>query len=321
MTKISDISVMLFPWDAKKPSVNKIIDAAKLAEDIGFYSVTLPTHMTMPPSWFFRDFHNQDVLDAMVVVPAIAAATSKIKIGFNSLLLPVLPPYEWAKYLATLDVMSDGRVIFGAAMGWWEEDFAAVGVERKYRGRLFDEQLEAITRLWTEDRTTFEGQFYQLKDMTLEPKPVQKPYPPIWIGGGVKSIHRAARYGECILSFWPDEEQVRSLWLPKLKEEGKKWGTDPKLHAFTFAYVAKDEADFQANLPKLQLGVAFEDDSIDPLEVTISGTPERCAERLNTLMNAGVSHFVVEFQFHGLETVDFGMAQMKTFAKEVAPLL
>ena len=58
MTKISDISVMLFPWDAKKPSVNKIIDAAKLAEDIGFYSVTLPTHMTMPPSWFFRDFHN-----------------------------------------------------------------------------------------------------------------------------------------------------------------------------------------------------------------------------------------------------------------------
>ena len=321
MTKISDISVMLFPWDAKRPSVNKIIDAAKLAEDIGFYSVTLPTHMTMPPSWFFRDFHNQDVLDAMVVVPAIAAATSKIKIGFNSLLLPVLPPYEWAKYLATLDVMSDGRVIFGAAMGWWEEDFAAFGVERKYRGRMFDEQLEAITRLWTEDRTTFEGQFYQLKDMSLEPKPVQKPYPPIWIGGGVKSIHRAARYGECILSFWPDEEQARSLWLPKLKEEGKKWGSDPKLFAFTFAYVAKDESDFKANLPKLQLGVAFEDDSIDPLEVTISGTPERCAERLKKLTNAGVSHFVVEFQFHGLETVDFGMAQMETFAKEVVPLL
>ena len=98
-------------------------------------------------------------------------------------------------------------------------------------------------------------------------------------------------------------------------------GPRPQTVTFTFAYVAKDEADFQTNLPKLQLGVAFEDDSIDPLEVTISGTPERCAERLKTLTNAGVSHFVVEFQFHGLETVDFGMAQMETFAKEVVPLL
>ena len=321
MIKISDISVMLFPWDAKKPSVSDIVAAAKLAEELGFYSVTLPTHMTMPPSWLFRDFSNQDVLDARVIVPAIAAATSKIKIGFNSLVLPLLPPYEWAKYLATLDVISDGRVIFGAVMGWWEEDFAAVGVERKYRGRLFDEQLETITRLWTEDKTTFEGQFYQLKDMLLEPKPIQKPYPPIWIGGGVKSIPRAARYGECILCFWPDEEQARSVWLPKLREEGQKWDSDPKLAAFTFAYVAKDEEDFQANLPKLRQGVAFEDDSVDPLEVTISGTPERCAERLKALMEAGVWHFVLEFQFHGLESVDFGMAQMKAFANKVVPLL
>ena len=86
--------------------MNKIIDAAKLAEDIGFYSVTLPTHMTMPPSCFFRDFQNLDILDDMVVVPAIAAATTKIKIGFNSLLLPMLLPYEWAKYLATMETFA-----------------------------------------------------------------------------------------------------------------------------------------------------------------------------------------------------------------------
>jgi alkanesulfonate monooxygenase len=321
MAEMADISVMLFPWDARKPSVSDIVEAAKLAEDLGFYSVTLPTHMTTPPGWLFRDFSNRDLLDAKVVLPAIAAATSRIKIGFNSLVLPLLPPYEWAKYLSTLDIMSDGRVIFGAVMGWWEEDFDAVGVERKYRGQLFDEQLEAITRLWTEDKTTFEGRHYQLKDMTLEPKPIQKPHPPIWIGGGLKSVHRAARYGECILCFWPSEEETRSVWLPKLREEGAKWGTDPKLAAFTFVYVAKDEEDFQAQMPKLQLGVAFEDESVDPLEVTISGTPERCAERINALTDAGVWHFVVEFQFHGLESVSFGMTQMEAFARDVIPLL
>ncbi len=321
MVKISDISIMLFPWGAQNPSVGEIVEAAMLAEDLGFYSVTLPTHMTLPPGWLFTTFPNRDVLDALVVLPAIAQATSTIKLGTNSILLPLLPPYQWAKYLATLDVMSGGRVIAGVAMGWWEEDFTSVGVDRRKRGKMFDEQLEAITRLWTEPTTTFEGEHYQLADMTLEPKPVQKPYPPIWIGGGVKSIERTARYGEYIVPFWPTEDEASSFWLPKLREAGAKWGSNPKLAAFTFAYVAKDESDFQANLPKLRNGVAFQDPSTDPLAVTISGSPARCADRMNALMQAGISHVVIEFQFHGLEPVSFGMKQMEKFARDVAPLL
>lgn len=321
MASISDVSIMLFPWGAKNPKVDEIIAAARLAEDLGFYSVTLPTHMTMPPGWLFETFPNRDVLDALAVVPAIATATSTIRIGFNSVLLPLLPPYQWAKYISTLDVMSGGRVIFGVAMGWWEEDFTSVGVERRKRGRLFDEQLEVITALLSEETTTYEGEHYQLRDMTLEPKPVQKPYPSIWMGGGVKSIRRAARFSEYQLCFWPNEEEARTLWVPKLHEEGKKYGTDPKLASFTFAYVASDEQDFESRMPMLRNAVGFENPDIDPLKVTLAGTPERCAERINALADAGVSHFVVEFQFHGLETVDFGMRQMETFAREVAPLL
>ena len=71
----------------------------------------------------------------------------------------------------------------------------------------------------------------------------------------------------------------------------------------------------------LRNAVAFENPDIDPMAVTLAGTPERCAERINALTEAGVSHFVVEFQFHGLETVEFGMRQMETFAREVGPLL
>ena len=312
---------MLFPWAADNPSSKEIVEAAKLAEDLGFYSVTLPTHMTMPPGWLFETFPNQDVLDALAVVPVIAASTSRIKIGFNSILLPLLPPYQWAKYLATLDVMSDGRLVTGVAMGWWEEDFTSVGVNRKKRGKLFDEQLELITRLWTEDRVTFDGAHYQLTDLPLEPKPIQKPYPPLWIGGGPMSVWRAAKYGECIVAFWPDEEVTKSMWLPKLKEEGKKYGTDPKLAAFTFVYVADGPADYDTYFPRLKTAVAFEQPDVDPLKVTVSGSPEQCAERIHALHAAGIWHFVLEFQFHGLETVGFGMKQMEKFAKEVAPLL
>jgi probable F420-dependent oxidoreductase len=321
MVKISDISVFLFPWGAKSPSVGEIVDAAKLAEELGFYSVTLSTHMTMPSGWLFQGI-NRDVLDALVVVPAIAAATTTIRIGFNSILLPLMPPYQWAKYLATLDVMSGGRLIVGASMGWWEEDFMAAGVDRTKRGKLFDEQLEVITSLWTEETTTFEGEHYQLENMTLEPKPVQKPYPPIWIGAGVKSIGRTARYGEYILALWPSEEEARNLWVPRLAEEGEKWGRNPKLVSFNFAYMAENDDDLQAQLPKLRETVAFsEDPPVDPMDVTVSGSPQRCAARINSLAEAGVSHFVLEFRFRGLETVSFGMKQMERFAEEVAPLL
>jgi alkanesulfonate monooxygenase SsuD/methylene tetrahydromethanopterin reductase-like flavin-dependent oxidoreductase (luciferase family) len=85
--------------------------------------------------------------------------------------------------------------------------------------------------------------------------------------------------------------------------------------------VAENEADFEAMLPRLRDAVTFVDPDADPLGITISGTPERCAERMNALHEAGVAHFVVEFQFHGIETVAFGMEQMKAFARDVVPLL
>lgn len=321
MVSMSDLSVMLFPWGKRNPSVEEIVAASKLAEDLGFYSVTLPTHMTLPPGWLFTEFENEDCLDALAVVPAIAQSTSRIRIGFNSVLLPVLPPYQWAKYLSTLDVMSNGRLIVGSAMGWWEEDFTSLGVNRKKRGKLFNEQLEIITRLWTEERVTFQGEHYTLDDMPMQPKPVQKPHPPIWVGGGLMSAWRAARYGECLLAFWPDESAARSIWCPKLAEEGAKYGTDPRLAAFTFVYVADSDADLATQAGRLETAVGFDGADVNPADVSITGSPQRCADKLNSLHDAGVWHFVLEFQFHGLETVDFGRRQMTKFADQVGPLL
>ena len=202
----------------------------------------------------------------------------------------------------------------------WANIAAKKGVIDKKRGKLFDEQLEILTRLWTEDRITFEGEHYQIDDIPMQPRPVQAK-PPIWIGGGVKSIDRAAKYGECIVPFWPSPDDVRDLWKPKLMEAAARFGTTPKLSSFTFAYIADSDEDLEKYMPVLRNCVAFEDPSIEPSNVTISGSPEQCAEKIMALSDAGIDHFVVEFQFHGLESVAFGMNQLEKFATKVAPLL
>ena len=86
----------------------------------------------------------------------------------------------------------------------------------------------------------------------------------IWIGGGLMSAWRAAKYGECVLAFWPDEDSTRDVWLPKLAEEGAKYGTDPKLATFSFVYVADSDADYAAYEPKLKTAVGFEQPEVDP---------------------------------------------------------
>ena len=124
-----------------------------------------------------------------------------------------------------------------------------------------------------------------------------------------------------LLCFWPTVDDARDLWMPKLEEEGRNYGTEPKLASFTFAYVADDERDLESCMPKLQSAVGFENAGVAPLEVTIAGSAQRCAEQIHALADAGVWHFVVEFQFHGLESVDFGMRQMEKFVEKVGPLL
>ena len=152
MTEIETFSTFVFAAGDPPPTANDLVDAAVLAEDLGFHSITLAHHLTVPTSWVYGPMADRGIIDPLVLMPAMASATSRIGIGTNSAILPLLPPYVWAKYFASLDVLSKGRVVAGAAMGWFEEDFSVVGVNKRDRGAMFDEQLEVITRLRTEER-------------------------------------------------------------------------------------------------------------------------------------------------------------------------
>ena len=225
MPIMDHFSVAVFPWGRKPPTMNEVVEAAQHAEKLGFYSVNVPLMNAIPDAGPFGRFGNKSILDARVLLPAIIAATSKIRIAVDSIPLPYLPPFDWAKYFASLDVISNGRVIVGMCLGMVDEAFHAVGADRRKRGAIADEQLEIITRLWTEDEVTYDGQFYKLNGVSMEPKPVQKPYPPIWWGGRSVSIPRAARYCEYINPPWPTFDELSDVYLPRLGEAPiGKWG-------------------------------------------------------------------------------------------------
>ena len=230
MTDIQQFSVETFAWGADLPSVDELVQVAQTAEELGFYSVNVPMVNHHPVN---------HVLDVPVVLTAMLRGTSSIRICPDAFVLPLLPPYYWAKLVATLDVMSNGRIIAGFCAGSGPQ-FQAHGVSPRNRGRRSEEEMEVITRLWTEESVTHEGEFYQLTDMVAKPKPVQEPHPPIWVSGGVKSIARAARFAEYLTMFATSLEQMKSEYAPSLAEETSRQGTETKLASWVSAHITPD---------------------------------------------------------------------------------
>ena len=134
----------------------------------------------------------------MVFHSRMAAETTNLRHNFGIILLALHKPLEIAEQLATLDVMTNGKVIFGAALGYREVELAAFGVKRKEIVRRLTENVEAIKRLWTEDSVSMKGTFFELLDASCSVKPIQDPHPPVWIGANADpAIERAAKIGDC----------------------------------------------------------------------------------------------------------------------------
>src|SRR5256712_7301866 len=128
----------------------------------------------------------------------VMAEAPDLRINFGLILLSLHKPLDIAEQIATVDVMSGGRVIFAAALGYREVEFRAFGTTQKERVSRFEENLEAVKRLWTEDAVDMAGSHFTLERASLGTRPIQKPHPPIWIGANADpAIRRAARLGDC----------------------------------------------------------------------------------------------------------------------------
>ncbi len=165
----------------------EMLEQVRLARDLGFDSVWMVHHYLIE----FQTFQ------PLPMLARIAAETGTMEIGTAIYVLPLQHPVEVAENFATLDALSGGRLIFGVAQGYREAEFQALGIPRKERAARFEEGLELITRLWTEEHVTFHGRYYRVDDVTLGMAPVRKPRPPIWIGATAEAgIARAAGLGD-----------------------------------------------------------------------------------------------------------------------------
>lgn len=168
---------------------------ATVSEKLGYDAINVPEHIVMPKE--LADAMGGFWPDAFTVMSFIAGATSTIRVNSSVIVLPYHHPIRLAKAVATLDLLSGGRVTITVGVGMARGEFAALGVPFAQRGAIADEYIDAMKLLWTQDDPAFHGRFTDFADIVFEPKPVQSPHPPLWVGGSsMAALRRAARVGD-----------------------------------------------------------------------------------------------------------------------------
>jgi len=192
-------------------------------EQRGFDSLFLAEHSHIPvntstpypaggpiPPKYYR------TLDPFVALTAAAVATQTLVVGTGIALIPQRDPILTAKEVASLDLVSDGRLRFGVGVGWLREEIANHGVDPSVRGRVVEERLRAMIAIWTQEKAEFHGEFVDFDPIYSWPKPVTKPYPPLYLGGGPASFRRIARLDAGWISMSPSAD-VLSGQLEELR--------------------------------------------------------------------------------------------------------
>jgi probable F420-dependent oxidoreductase len=183
------------PHYGRPIEVPALLEVARHAEARGLDSVWVTDHVVVPSATPI--IYREDMLDPLAVLPWLAGVTSRIALGTSVVILPYRSPIPVAKLLASVDVLSGGRLIVGAAIGWLEGEFEALGVPFKERVSRSEEALELFRTLWTQPHPEIQTKRHRLHDVTCSPMPLQKPRPPIYVGGNSEgALRRVARLGD-----------------------------------------------------------------------------------------------------------------------------
>lgn len=310
----------------------EMLEQARLANELGYSCLTNGMHYSSAP---WQDFQQMPFLCRMM------AEAPDMRLNFGLVLLPLHKPLDLAEQIATVDVMSGGKVIFGVALGYREVEYQAFGTTQKERVKRFEENLEAMKRLWTEDQVDMVGSHFTLQGASAPTKPVQKPHPPIWIGANADpAIRRAARLGDC----WyvnPHNRMdtiVRQVELYKraLDDYGKPFPAEFPARREVFVAKSRDEA-LRLCAPYLaakyaaynqwgqskampeddnDLGVDFDDLVRDRF---LLGSPDEVAEQMLALHRAtGINHLIMSVQWPGMPQ-SMVLDELHMLAAEVFP--
>ena len=306
-------------------SFKQLMERVRIAEDLGFDLVCLGDRHLWPGG-----FH-----EILTTMSALAPVTTRIRICSSGFILPIYNPILLAEQMAHLDLISGGRLIFGVVLGYREEELAISDVESRYRVGRLREGLEIISRLWAGESLTFQGQHYQCRDAQIAPLPLQKPHPPIWIGGTAEpALKRAARLADgwipsASLSQGELREKIR-IYRNSLEELGRE-GTlvVPRLG---FVARTRSQARTLVEGPLLSQYRRYaawmkdtpEGDRYRHLELEafqdklILGAPDECVDQVAVYQELGADIFVYHCQHEGISQREM-IDSMELFARHVMP--
>ncbi len=286
---------------------------ARVAERTGAYDSV----------WLYDHFHTvpeptkNTVFECWMATAGLSRDTERVKIGQMVTCNGYRSPALLAKMASTVDVMSQGRLLFGLGAGWYEHEWRAYGYgfpETRERMRAFREACQIIHRMWTEDEVQFDGEYYKLDKPINEPKGVSVPHPSFWIGGGGEKVtlRLVARYGDACNLGGADVEKIRHK-LAVLKGHCDDVGRDYEeiTRSTSVNVYLIEEGDDPVSATELARGGTAYDEYSKEFMV---GTPEEIVERLRPMVEAGINYFIVY-----MPRVAYEPEMVERFAREVIP--
>lgn len=294
-----------------------MVNVAQKAEELGFDSIWVFDHFHTVP----QPLKGRSVFEAWTTLTALATLTKKVRLGTLVTCILYRYPTVLAKIVANVDVISNGRVEFGAGACWYEHEFKGYGIpfpKPADRIRMLDEALQIIKMMWTQDEVYFRGKYFKIEGALNDPKPVQKPHPPILIGGaGEKLTLRVVAKHANKYHVWGDPEYYKRK-LDVLKKHcekvGRKFDEIIKVHD-GIVIMGKDESEIKKKIKEsefLTLGKA----TYEGLKKTqYIGTPEEIVERVSKYVEIGVTEFIFYFPDA------YKIKPIEEFAEKVLPEL
>jgi probable F420-dependent oxidoreductase len=293
------------PHYGRPIEIDRMLSVVRHAEEAGLDSVWVTDHVIVP-----RDvdvIYREHMLDPLAMLPWLAAVTERVSLGTSVVILPYRSPIPVAKLLASVDVLSGGRLIVGAAIGWMEGEFEALGVPFKERVSRSEEALALMRTLWTDDRPELDTDRHHLHGLQVSPMPLRKPRPPILIGGMSEgALRRVARLGDgwhatgaTPETFRQGKQAVTKLWKEAGRTGEPEWSLRIALFVDGVHEWAVDEKFLRGRHP-------------------IKGTVKQITGQLAEYQRLGVDHVALEVSYSTypgiLETIDI-------LAEEVKPIL
>jgi alkanesulfonate monooxygenase SsuD/methylene tetrahydromethanopterin reductase-like flavin-dependent oxidoreductase (luciferase family) len=291
-------------------SLERLSAYVQTAKELGFKAVSTNDHLVSARPW----------LDAPTALAAVLSHSGNMAVGTTIVLPIVRGPVQLAKAMAAIDILSNGRLFVGVGPGSSARDYEVVGMDYEERWKRFDEAIQVLRALWSSEGDRFTGRFYSTAGIDLEPKPLQRSGPPIWIGswGSDAGLRRVARLGDGWLASayntTPDQFRVG---LDKLGDQLKRVGKDPESFpnalVTMFMYITEDRTETDRMLSEI-LGVLLKRPIDELREQLLVGSPEACAAKLAAYQAAGVQRIF-------LWPIAAELDQLAIFQKKVAPLV